>query len=412
MADDRSDDHGQPPELNRPKRPPPTLDLAATDVSRPLDPPHREEVNFEAEPAAPDEATPPMEDIPPVPPPRASRTGTVLVGALSGAAAAALLLGLVWGAEWPIGTTAQDVARPQVVAAAPNNTALDDLAARMARIEARPVTSPALPATAPDLSAITGRLDALDKSIAALRDDLAAVRTQAEQNLAAVNDVKSAPREAPPAPDLSPITTRLSQIETAARAQAASIAAQTSALAKQSAKPADDAPLRRVVAASLLDLQVRQNEPYAAALAAAKPLAEDAQKLGALDGFAATGLPNDVALSRELQALLPKLAPAQAVATTGTGIIDRLQAGAARLVKIERTDVAIGNDNAAIVSRASVAARQNDVASAARELKTLAPADRAIVQPWLDKVAARDAALAAARQFAADATTSLNKPVQ
>jgi hypothetical protein len=32
------------------------------------------------------------------------------------------------------------------------------------------------------------------------------------------------------------------------------------------------------------------------------------------------------------------------------------------------------------------------------------------VQPWLDKLAARDAALLASRQFAADAMAALSKP--
>ena len=41
---------------------------------------------------------------------------------------------------------------------------------------------------------------------------------------------------------------------------------------------------------------------------------------------------------------------------------------------------------------------------------TLAPADRAAAQSWLDKADARDAALAASRQFAADAMTALAKP--
>ena len=47
-----------------------------------------------------------------------------------------------------------------------------------------------------------------------------------------------------------------------------------------------------------------------------------------------------------------------------------------------------------------------------RELNTLTPADRAAAQGWLDKTTARDAALAASRQFAADAMTALAKPAQ
>ena len=53
---------------------------------------------------------------------------------------------------------------------------------------------------------------------------------------------------------------------------------------------------------------------------------------------------------------------------------------------------------------------RNDIATAKRELLALSPADRAAVQPWLDKGDARDAALASSRQFAADAMAALTKP--
>ena len=129
-----------------------------------------------------------------------------------------------------------------------------------------------------------------------------------------------------------------------------------------------------------------------------------------LDGFAATGVPSADALSRELLTLVPKLSPpAPENATTGTGLVDRLQAGAAKLVRIERTD-AVGNDRGAIVARVTAAALRNDFNEARRELNTLAPADRAAAQAWIDKADARDAALAASRQFAADAMAALAKP--
>ena len=219
------------------------------------------------------------------------------------------------------------------------------------------------------------------------------------------NAVKSAPRETPPPPDLSAINERLAKIEAAAK----TLSAET---AKRNAAPADDVPLRRVVAASLLDVSVRAGEPYAAALAAAKPFAANADALKPLDVFAATGVPSINALNRELLALLPKLSPAPENSTTGSGIVDRLQAGAARLVRIERTDAVAGNDRNAIVSRVTAAALRNDIAEARRELKTLAPADRAAAQAWIDKADARDAALAASRQFAADAMGAFSKPAQ
>jgi hypothetical protein len=130
-----------------------------------------------------------------------------------------------------------------------------------------------------------------------------------------------------------------------------------------------------------------------------------------LDAFAATGVPNPPLLSRELLTLVPKLSPPADNASPGSGIVDRLQAGASKLVRIERTD-ATGNDRGAIVARVTAAALRNDVAEARRELNTLSPADRAPAQAWLDKADARDAALAASRQFAGEAMTVLAKPDQ
>src|SRR5207248_752814 len=140
-----------------------------------------------------------------------------------------------------------------------------------------------------------------------------------EKLAAAVNDVKAAPRESPPPVDLSAINERIAGLERATRGQGAEIA-------QESAKATDDVPLRRVVAAALLDIMVRSGEAYTAALAAA--------------------------------------------------------------------------------------ALRNDVAEARRELKTLAPADRAAAQSWIEKADARDAALAASRQFATDAMAALARPRQ
>jgi hypothetical protein len=170
-------------------------------------------------------------------------------------------------------------------------------------------------------------------------------------------------------------------------------------------------PLRRVVAASLLDISVRQGDPYVAALAAAKALTQDADALKPLDGFAASGVPSPAILCRELLTLVPKLsppAPENPTANTG-GIVDRLQAGVSRLVRIERTD-SVGNDRGAVVARMTAAALRNDSTEARRELNTLPSAERAAAQSWIDKADARDAALAASRQFAADAITALAKP--
>jgi hypothetical protein len=391
--------------LDRPKRAPPTLDLDAIEISDETQ--HADAADGGDRPGRARSW------------PVASIMPSAIVSAIIGAGAAALV---VWTMGWP-GETAPPAPAPQVntaavdalaarlanvesKAAAPqgNNAAIDALAARVAKVESKAATPAVAAPAAPD-AALAAQVGALEKSVATLRDELAAAGVRSQQLAATIEAVKSAPREAAPPPDLSAINERLAKIEAAAK----TLSIET---AQRNAAPVDDPQLRRVVAASLLDVSVRAGEPYAAALAAAKPFAAGADALKPLDGFAATGVPSTNALNRELQALLPKLSPAPENATTGSGIVDRLQAGAARLVRIERTDAVVGNDRNAIVSRVTAAAVRNDIAEARRELKTLAPADRAAAQAWIDKADARDAALAASRQFAADAMGAFSKPAQ
>jgi hypothetical protein len=397
MVEDRPEDTGSLPDSDRPKRAPPTIDLEASEVTTEAAP---------ASDATPPEAAAETAASPDVPPP--APVSPWVVAPVSGAVAAALVIGVGWMLGWPAIQPASTPLAPQL-----NAAAIDDLAARIAGLETR-IGKPAASAADP---ASTARMETLEKSLAALRGELATSRAQSEKLASAITEVKSAPRaDGAPAPDLSAIDARIAKIESAVRTQAAEIAQQGSKIADSKAadaKPADDLPLRRVVAAALLDVLVRTGDPYSAALAAAKPLAPNADALKPLDQFAASGVPNAGKLAGELLTLVPKLTPAapQDAPTTGSGIMDRLQAGAAKLVKIERTDTA-GTDRGAVVARMTAAALRNDFNEARRELKTLAPADRAAAQAWLDKADARDAALAASRQFAADAMAVLAKPAQ
>ncbi|MGC1560777.1 MAG: hypothetical protein WA820_13135 [Bradyrhizobium sp.] len=382
MDEDRPEDPSQPPAGDRPRRDPPTIDLEASEVSEVSEPAKGEQ-----------ESVQPRRPF--------GRTSAILVSAATGALAAALVIAFAWGVGWP-GETAAPPVNPQATANPQANAgAIDTLASRVADLETR-TAKPQAPPTDPVLAA---RLEAVEKSLASLRAEVAAIRSQAEKLTADLNAVKSAPREVAASPDIAAINERLGEIERATRAESARIA-------QAANKPADDIALRRVVAASMLDASVRQGEPFPAALAAAKALAPDSQVLKPLDGFAATGVPNPASLSRELLTLVPKLSPPPPQnSTTGTGIIDRLQAGAAKLVRIERTD-AVGNDRGAIVARVTAAALRNDLPDARRELNSLAPGDRAAAQAWLDKANERDAALAASRQFAAEAMAALASPSQ
>jgi hypothetical protein len=402
MVDDRPEDTGSLPDQGRPKREPPTIDLEATEVSSETK--SAAETSSEASPEPSPEPTPEAPSVSPVDAPAPRPVSPWIVAPVSGAVAAALVIGVGSMLGWPAIQPASAPPAPQL------STAIDALTARVAGLEpkvGKPVPDPASAA----------RTEALEKTVAALRAELAATRVQGEKLASAINEVKSAPRgDGAVSPDLSGIDERIAKIESQMRTQGAEIAQQGSKLAdtKADAKPADDMPLRRLVSAALLDVLVRIGEPYPTALAATKALTPNPDVLKPLDQFAEKGVPNAGRLSTELLALVPKLSPAAQqnnATTTGTGIVERLQAGAAKLVKIERTDTA-ATDRGVVVARITAAALRNDANEARRELKTLEPADRAAAQSWLERADARDAALAASRQFAADAMAALGKPAQ
>jgi hypothetical protein len=372
MDDNRPDDAAASPDAGRPKRAPPTIDLEASVVTKPAD-------DADNNPAGPSSRL----SVAAIPP--------FLVAALTGAIAAVLVLAIAWAVGWP-GEPARPIAQS-------NAGAVEALSSRVTELEGL-LSKPASPDPA-----LASRFEALEKSLASLRTDIAGARARSEKLAADLERIKSAPpasAAAPAAVDLSDIEARLAEVERAGRAEQENIA-------QAASRPADDTALRRLVVASMLEISVRQGEPFNEALKAAKALASDPQMLKPLESFASSGVPNPAGLCRELLTLVPKLEPPAENATTGTGIVEHLKAGAAKLVRIERTDVT-GTDRGAIVARVTAAALRNDVSEARRELNSLNPADRAPAQGWLDKAGERDAALTASRHFATDAMAALAKP--
>jgi hypothetical protein len=404
MADDKPEDAGLAPESGRAKRTPPTIDLEATEVStQPQDVTGEPEAQSSAEQPKSEQAG--VEDAKVETTKAEPERGEAQVQAasaaispwviapFSGAVAAAVVIAVGWLLGWP--AVEAPPATPQVTSAA-----VDALSGRVAAVEARagkPAVDPAMVA----------RLDALEKSVGTLRGDIANLRAQSDKTASALNDARSTPRDAAASPGLAALDDRISRLERASTTARAELAPQGEKIAD--AKVMDDKPLRHVVAATLLDVAVRHNDPYAAQLTAARSLAAKPEMLKPLDTFAAAGIPTPVALSRELLNIVPKLSPPPEAPAAGAGIVERLQAGASKLVRIERTD-GVGNDRGAVVARVTAAALRNDFVEARRELKTLPDADRAPAQAWLDKADARDAALAASRKFADDAMAGLAKP--
>jgi hypothetical protein len=346
----------------------------------------------------------PVSEQPVAAPPR-SRALSAVLGALGGAVAAGFVIAGAWLADLPLSFFAST---PQV-----SQEQFGDLSNRVASVESKAGKQAA---PAPDPAAMT-RIDALEKSVASLRGELDAVRGQSDKLAAGLKegaavphdaDGEAAPHAADDASDLAAISARLAQVEHQVEQTTQTLNAGAS---KHEPASVDDVPLRRAMAATLLNAAVRQGQPYGDLLTASKALIADPGTLKSLEVFADSGVPSANVLSRELLAIVPKIAPAPTpvMATTGS-IVDRIQQGAARMVHIERIDGPHTEAASAIVERIAASARQNDVAAAKAELNSLPAADRTAADPWIARVDARDAALAASRQFAADAMAALTKP--
>jgi len=312
----------------------------------------------------------------------ASLLWPAFAGALAGAVV--LVIGMVAGWLW----AAQE--HPASSAAA-----LQALGDRVTRVEQQ--------ASAPPVadSAVAGRLAAMEKAVTTLRDDIANLRGAHEKTAATLNEMAATSRNAAaPAQDLTEFEQRLAKIEQS----------MTTLKSEAASPPADDVRLRRVAAASLLDMAVRQGQPYGDALTVAKAVAERPDALQPLQSFAASGIPGNEALARELLALRPQWTPQpQASPSKSTGMLDRLQQSASRLVHIQRVD-GKADDNGAVAARVTAAAERNDIVAARRELNALPVDQRAQVQSWIDRVDARDAALAASRAFVSNAMAALAQP--
>src|ERR1700709_1151753 len=145
--DIRPEEMAPPDGPGRARRAPPTIDLQAIEITD-------ETPNRDGGTAAPGPEPSPSR-------PPGSRMSAAIIAAMSGAAAAALVIAAAWLSGWP----GEPVPATAPVAPQANSAAMDDLAARLARLESKN-NMPAAPASDPSAAA---RVDALEKALAALR---------------------------------------------------------------------------------------------------------------------------------------------------------------------------------------------------------------------------------------------------
>lgn len=274
---------------------------------------------------------------------------------------------------------------------------LNDYDARIAKAEA----AASAPRAGQSDQSLTARIAVLEAALRPLADlpqraDAAKARADAAFEAA---QKSAAPGGAAPVAhgELDALAARVAALEQAAKALDGRIATTAGA----------DRALRLAFVASSLRGAVERGEPFVNELAAAKVLAPDAAMLAPLDPFAPAGLPRAAVLAREFSPLATAMLAA--AGTPGsTGIMDRLQQNAERLVRIRPVnETPAGDDVAATVTRADTKATQGDIAGALAELSRLPPAVREPAQGWIKKAEARNAALDAARRLTDHAAGAL-----
>lgn len=272
-------------------------------------------------------------------------------------------------------------ARPAPAAFDPKaiNATLDDIAARLAKIEGAQA-APRAPVTDP---VVLGRLNAAENAAKSLADNMAAMSRRADAIDASVRETNGR---------IEKLTAALGDMQTTVRAAAAG----------------SDRASRLAVAASALRNAVERGDPFTAELAIVKPLAPDAGAIAVLEPFAASGVPGNGLLGQELAAIVAPLLRAIGEPVRDSNFLDRLQANAKQLVRIRPVDEeARGDDRGAILSRAEQRASQGNISGAMMELAKL-PADaRAPVQSWIARAETRNKALDAGRRLAADSIAAL-----
>jgi hypothetical protein len=392
-----------------PRRRPATIDLEATEIVSdpqtspdPAGDPAGPRTPGDVETARPPPEEPPQAPPPPAAPPREdavarpSRHWPIVAAFVAGAGMVALMGLAVWflGAVPPQPGGDRDSTLAAKVAAldrrisaltTPSAPRQPDLEARLAALEA--ARSSASPASDPRLSE---RIGALELRL----NDMAREMARREEPASRASDESAAatnPRDVPA------LTARVASLEQRLR----------------ELKPAasSDRAVRLGLAAMELRLAVERGSPFSTELAAVSRLLDDPSELAPLKAVADIGLPAPGALAQALSKLTPTMLTAAGKEGSREGsMLDRLEAGAERLVRIRRIDDPPGDDPAAVIARAEIKATHGDIAGSLAEIDKLPDKVRAPASAWIGSARARLAALDAARQLSVRALQALGSP--
>ena len=298
-----------------------------------------------------------------------------------GAAVGALVMVAILVGLWLAGV----VPAPHGSLAGTNNTA-SGISAQLDKIQAELQVQP-------PPQALASRLTAVEAQTKALGDSLAALNRR-------IDDVAVAAKASVQHSDLDALATRIAALEDNVKALSENVAHRPAS--------ADDRVARAAVAAEALRAVVERGASYQAELAAVRSLGADQSAMVPLEPFAADGIPVAAALAHELSLLTPALLQASGTASKDGSLIQRLERSAKGLVRVTPIDAPPSNEPSAIIARLNADAERADIADAVAEIARLPQSAQTLAEPWVQKVNARNAAIAASRRIAADALAGLN----
>ena len=380
----------------RRKGPAPTIDLTATEVAaksaadEPHSPPEQDaheqaEVVHDSEPANGRDGS-------------SRKQGTawqVLFAGFAGAVIVTAMLSTLWLAGLvPARYDGSISADPASIAA------LND---RMARLEAAAKTSSDSVlerASAADnvMKSLGAAMTALTKRSDEVAATAADARLRAEASEKAMTELRNRVQDlgknalAGPSPaDVDSVKKRIAALELLVKAA-----------------PADSAARLALSAVALRDAVV-SGAPFITELEEVKYLGADEKSLAPMAPFAPNGVPTVATLAQELRALIPAMQKVSGTHAPIGGFLERLEANAGKLVRIRPVDAPPGDDASAVLARVEIEAAHAAIDAALTDLGKLDVATRAPAQEWIRKAQARQAALAAARQFASETMYALSK---
>ena len=377
------------------KRPAPTIDLTAAEVT--ADAQHVAADEPQAEPApeqsaASHEAEPWRWNWP------AAQFGwQTLVAGLAGAAIMTVALLALWSAGLVPGRYDGSFG--------PDSASISALNERIGKVELAT-------ARIPKDSSISEQLTAADNAMKSLGVALTALNKRSDEVAANAADARA--RAVASEKTLAELRNNLQDLSknTSAGLSPADVDTMQRRLAalEQVVKSAttDNAARLALSAAALRDA-VASGAPFSAELDQVKSLGADEKILATLAPFAASGLPAATVLAQELRALIPAMLKASGAQAPAGGFLERLQANAGKLVRIRPLDAPAGDDASAVLAHIEIDAARADADGALTDLGKLDGQIRAPAQAWIVKAQARQAALTAVHQFAAETVRALGK---